>query len=300
MKKLLLVLSLFTMSLSLSACNKDNETLNLAKEQLTISTTLTSNISLPSTIKVEEETVNITWSSSNESVLSSKGIVNKQEKQDIQVILSAELEYNEVTNDKNFVVTVKQKEVEVETPVITISDFLELSLNEECVLEDVLVVSLTPKGFYVTDNTETLFVLEYDYASGVKIGDKVSLEGKRGDYYNLPQMKECTVDIVGTGTITLEPTAMSISDFLLLDPTNQSIYGCYEFTGTVDAGSNLYLRDGDDFVVIYDSSNADSYELLKSYDGQNVTIRVFTNNFHSSNNFWRVCFNDTAADITVN
>lgn len=108
MKKILFFISMFALCLTLTACDDTNAILNAAKEELSINTTLTENIDLPDTITIEENEVNITWSSSNTAVLTDEGVVTRQPKQNIEVILTATLEFEGTQLDVNFIVTVEQ------------------------------------------------------------------------------------------------------------------------------------------------------------------------------------------------
>ena len=106
------------------------------------------------------------------------------------------------------------------------------------------------QSFYITDYSGT--VLVYRAAgfkeSGAKLGDVVTVVGKRTAYKDTPQM--------GSGLfeeITHAVTKVTIAEFLTKED-NPDVY--YMVTGTVDeivneTYGNLYLRDGENRLYTY-------------------------------------------------
>jgi len=90
----------------------DTEAVELAKEELSLGDTqsITTNLTLPAT-GIHGTT--ITYSSSNESLLSDKGVVNRPEfgTGDVEVIVTATINKNDVSDTKSFTVIVKEEEL---------------------------------------------------------------------------------------------------------------------------------------------------------------------------------------------
>ena len=110
------------------------------------------------------------------------------------------------------------------------------------------------KSFYIKDYTgETLvYRAEGFLDSGIKVGDVVTVLGKRGAYKDSPQM------VNGSCVLKHAVKAVSIAEFLTM-PDDKNVY--YMVTGKISSllGSNgkendygnLYIKDGDNELYVY-------------------------------------------------
>lgn len=145
-----------------------------------------------------------------------------------------------------------QKGSIIEAPV---SDFLAAAVGDTQfrltgVVTDLYDSDSQGQSFYVTDYSGTALV--YRAAgfkeSGAKVGDVVTVVGKRGAYNNNPQMTSGTFE-----KINHTVTKVTIAEFLT-KPEDANTY--YMVTGTVDeianaTYGNVYIKDGDARLFSY-------------------------------------------------
>ena len=115
MKKLLTLL-LVLFSLFVVACEDEKDydiLMNKAIELINIPETVKEDITLPSSVTVEENVATIVWTSNSEAI-SNAGVVTRQE-EDVVVTLKAVITIDETVKEKEYTVTVPKKEAPVET-----------------------------------------------------------------------------------------------------------------------------------------------------------------------------------------
>ena len=105
-------------------------------------------------------------------------------------------------------------------------------------------------GFYIRDFSGETLVYKAEGFTGTeaKIGDIVTVSGKRGAYKDSPQMVSGTFEAVNYAV-----TEISIADFLTKEDSKE-VY--YMITGTIDeiandTYGNLYLTDGTNRLYVY-------------------------------------------------
>ncbi|RXI41140.1 hypothetical protein DP129_01785 [Clostridium tetani] len=91
------------------------------------------NLKLPT--KDDKNTVDITWSSSNESVISNDGVVKRSDK-DENAILTATLKKGSITKTKEFNIVVKAKEKDIQEELKLIANSLKIA-NEDSIEKDI-------------------------------------------------------------------------------------------------------------------------------------------------------------------
>ena len=136
----------------------------------------------------------------------------------------------------------------------TVAEFLEAEVGDTQYRMAGIVSNLyfykdNVAGFYIRDYSGEALVYKPENALAIepKIGDIVTVVGKRGAYKDSPQMVSCMVE-------DLKPvTEISIAEFLTKDD-DKNVY--YMVTGTVDeiandTYGNLYLADGNDRLYVY-------------------------------------------------
>ncbi len=157
----------------------DTEKVNFAKDNLDISYSgsdtyysVTRNVSLTS---YGLYNTNITWSSSNNSVLSSSGVVNRGSS-DISVTLTATISLNNITEYKTFYLTIKKEDVVVNEYTITYLNLKDgvINFNDHTYKDNETVIlydPILPGGFnyifvgWYTSLTGGYKVSSIDYGS---------------------------------------------------------------------------------------------------------------------------------------
>lgn len=106
------------------------------------------------------------------------------------------------------------------------------------------------KSFTIADYSGSVLIYRAEgfIESGAKVGDVVTVVGKRTSYKETPQMGTCTFE-----ELTHVVTPVSIAEFLTKED-NPNVY--YMVTGTLDeianpTYGNVYLKDGDTRVYVY-------------------------------------------------
>jgi len=78
MKKVVFIM--FLLLVALVGCNNQNSPDNILKKAsdlVTLPSTTTENLELPSTVNVDNQIVSITWESSNQAVITNDGVVQQ-------------------------------------------------------------------------------------------------------------------------------------------------------------------------------------------------------------------------------
>ena len=106
------------------------------------------------------------------------------------------------------------------------------------------------KSFTIADYSGSVLIYRAEgfIESGAKVGDVVTVVGKRTSYKETPQMGTCTFE-----ELTHAVTKVTIAEFLSKED-NPNVY--YMVTGTLDeianpTYGNVYLKDGDDRLYVY-------------------------------------------------
>lgn len=175
MKKLLSVLLITAIVFSISACTEDGdiepvikgeieltdfEKVSLLKDSITINNTdsIESNIQIP--LVDTENDVSISWSSSNESIISNLGIVQRPsfEEGDVTVTFTVSLSLGDSTDSKIFLVTVKA------LPKVDVIDSIDPidPVDEDCdgmmTLNGEAIVTITQGTYYKDPEVESEYL----------------------------------------------------------------------------------------------------------------------------------------------
>ncbi len=259
----------------------DDKILETVKNELTIDGDLnnvTTDIKL--TYSAYENKVQIVWTSSNTNVVDNYGNIVRQD-EDITVTLTATMTINQLTDTKEFIVIIKA----IET--MTIKEVLESNDDTNVVVRNIIVVSISKDGYYITDNTDIIFVYVGYSSITVQVNDKGLVEGTRATYNNLKQIKNATFTTVSTEVATLTATSISMEDYYSSD-----MNGYYAITGTLISSTVLEYNG----LTIELSSNSLSLDLLTTYIGKTITINLYSHIYKSSIAYFY--FNGTTLDIS--
>lgn len=148
--------------------------------------------------------------------------------------------------------TINQKGAIIECPI---ADFLaaEVGDSQYCltgVITELYASDKQGKSFYIADYSGQVLIYRAEgfIEAGAKVGDVVTVVGKRGAYKETPQMVSGTFE-----SLDHVVTPVTIAEFLT-KPDNKDVY--YMVTGTLDeiandTYGNVYLKDGDDRLYVY-------------------------------------------------
>jgi DNA/RNA endonuclease YhcR with UshA esterase domain len=148
--------------------------------------------------------------------------------------------------------TIYQSGAIIECPI---ADFLAAEVGDTQFRLTGVITSLYEsdkqgKSFYIADYSGTVLVYRAEgfIEAGAKVGDVVTVVGKRGAYKDTPQMVNGTFEVL---THTVE--AVSLTEFLAKEPAADKFY---KIGGTIDEIANdqygnLYLTDGTERVYVY-------------------------------------------------
>ena len=148
--------------------------------------------------------------------------------------------------------TINQEGAILEVPV---ADFLAAEVGDTQfritgVITELYASDKQGKSFYISDYSGKMLVYRAEgfIESGAKVGDVVTVVGKRGAYKDSPQMVEGNFE-----DLKFAVTEVSLSEFLAKKP-QADVY--YRISGTIkeivnDQYGNLYLTDGKEEVYVY-------------------------------------------------
>ena len=148
--------------------------------------------------------------------------------------------------------TINQKGAIIEGPI---SDFLAAEVGDTQyrltgVITELYASDKQGKSFYIADYSGQALIYRAEgfIEAGAKVGDVVTVVGKRGAYKDSPQMVEGTFE-----SLDHVVTPVTIAEFLT-KADDKNVY--YMVTGTLDeiandTYGNVYLKDGDDRLYVY-------------------------------------------------
>jgi hypothetical protein len=148
--------------------------------------------------------------------------------------------------------TINQKGAIIECPI---ADFLAAEVGDSQyrltgVITELYASDKQGKSFYIADYSGQVLIYRAEgfIEAGAKVGDVVTVVGKRGAYKETPQMVSGTFESLDHVVIPV-----TIAEFLT-KPDNKDVY--YMVTGTLDeiandTYGNVYLKDGNDRLYVY-------------------------------------------------
>ena len=148
--------------------------------------------------------------------------------------------------------TIYQSGAIIECPI---ADFLAAEVGDTQfrltgVITELYASDKQGKSFYIADYSSTVLVYRAEgfIEAGAKVGDVVTVVGKRGAYKDIPQMVNGTFEV-----LTHAVEAVSLTEFLAKEPAADKFY---KIGGTIDEIANdqygnLYLTDGTERVYVY-------------------------------------------------
>lgn len=257
----------------------DKEKVDAAKSAVVIPNQTNKDINLPT----ELQGVQITWSSNNPDVLSNTGIINPQD-ENVEVTLTATFKLGNITETKTYKVTVLSKPVEGNKIINAINS----SVGDIVTIEGV-ITALVGNSAYIQDETGG-FYLYFDSRGNenIKVGNKVKVTGKRGEYEGLRQLvhpsktETMTVEVIQeNATLPAVKEFSKIADLIAQDLQGQLV----KLTGLTvtklsdkdkNDGYTVYATDGTNEIQIridgYTKNNNNYTESTTFTVGQIISV----------------------------
>jgi hypothetical protein len=309
MKKILTLALLLIASITLVACGEttdgemsDADKVEEARASLLLGglDQVKANMNLPT---AGRNGTTISWESSDPSVISNTGEVTRpaEGEGNVEVTLTATITLNDESATREFVAVVIQEEPS--NTFDSIATLHETSAKNDVVEFQGIVSSVFNGGYFLTDGTDVIGIYG-QLAEEVNVGDEIYVKGSYASYYTLFQISDVTVeDILSSGNpVDLDVTNTTIPGILAEDSSDKLIHGKhYNIIGTVELRgeyNNVWLYTGDEAVVIYYESPADSIAALEAVVGETIAIDVVYYTDHPVDGL-RVVFQGGASDITL-
>lgn len=288
----------------------DTEAVAAAKDSFSESA-LNSSITTDFTVgTTNANDVVISYESSNTNVLSFDGgaaTVTRPAATEEDATVKVTVTFTRGEETDTLTVEVKVLKMPVITTV-TIAEYYEGAKNDWFLLENVVVVGVGTRGYYVTDGTNNMFISTYydstnTPSSSLLVGTKINLTVQKSSYYNQVQGISSSFEVVSNdNSFTEVTTTLTILELKALNDAVSSYYStAYTLTGTVVSESdNYYLEDASgNRVQIHYHSNATSYNVIKTLEGAEITLTLYMNSYNSSTSIPSLFFYGTLEDITV-
>lgn len=164
--------------------------------------------------------------------------------------------------------------------------------NNSDVAVDGTVFGKTSEGFYVSDNTGSIFVLS---SETVNKGDDYKIQGKYVLRNGEPVVNYAQLEKVSQGNKTLTATKSTVSEIAAKDAADKTAYAkYYEVVAVVSKDeANRYILTEDSVRVIVESKSDAS--ALEKWIGSKVQLNVVT--YAKTSEGWSVSFVDDADSV---
>lgn len=322
MKKFLSFIAVVFLCAFLVACDKPNDNDSLSKEKIekvkeelfkdVDLTNVTENLNFASKIN----DVELTYSSSNETVISNTGVVTQQDT-NVDVDITVNFLCDGLKDSKIYKATVSGKSID--TSFMDIKNVKELGVTEEVKVKGIVsrIINGTeknvPTGFYVFDKTDAIYVYSPKYAAELKAGDEVEIVGNYTKYID-DQSTSIAASLGYTGARQIVPTDVkvvssnnslittgvkqsSIAELSKIPVSTNITSNVYEVVARINKSQgngfvNYYFNDlnGVNSFYAYTTANGKDLGWLEQYDGEvhKCIIAVQNCKMSASGSFWRI------------
>ncbi len=325
MKKIFIVMAVFFISLSLSACGESEaeRIVEEARASLLIYDTDISQIRGSFNVPLEARGgVEVSWEVSDENLLElgdiyegdireQRIIVHRPEEEGNHqdITLTATLTYEDVTATREY-----EGRVMAQVPTTVYDSFDDL-YNEASVGDDVVVrgvvVARVGSGYFVSDGTYVLSVFQ---GGNFDLGDELEITGSYARWNSLYQISgPDEEELISSGNdYNLDATPLSFADlydedtFDTSDPRTHGVL--HNLEGIVVRGdlagsgyTNYYLQDVEDpsrFFLFTHYSRSQALDYLADYQGEYVSIDVRLYANHARDGFL-MFFDEADANVEV-
>lgn len=247
------------------------------------------------------ENAKLSYTSSNEAVVAFKTSGGKTVMECLstgKATVTITGSYGGKTYEQKVEISAEIAKEEVKAP--TVAEVIAAQVGNEVTVKGVVGPSLVNKvGFYLIDDTGVIAVLTDEATMAtVQIGHEVVLKGVRhintkggSGYHGQTCIKDATVVTNNYGSHDYSTKSfggdISVSEFYNLDVSKDFSTHVYTMKATVVLEeskyyTNIYLSDGTTKVRLY-CSNANQYNWLKAFAGQEVTVEIAPCNWNDKN-----------------
>lgn len=314
MKKVFVLITLFLMFIGLTACTTPKSEETLVEEAIAECFKDVDLSKVESNLEFKKQIgeVSVSYLSSNENVISNEGVVKRQN-EDVIVELTVNFTKNTYNKEKVYVITV------VAQSNMTIAEVKQCSVDTNVKTTGIVAYVVygteknVPVGFYVFDETDSIYVHSSEYAESVKVGNRVYIEGKFTKY--IDANSTTAAEKAGyTGARQIVPTLVendnqihevpssfieeaSIANLCLIPVSENITSNVYKVVAKINKSVgngfvNYYFNDlnGVDSYYAYTTANGKDLAWLDEYDGsvRECLVAVHNCKLSASGNFWRI------------
>ncbi|MDD3171279.1 MAG: hypothetical protein PHO86_03040 [Bacilli bacterium] len=143
---------------------------------------------------------------------------------------------------------------EVTTPIVneptagavTVAAVIAAEKDAAVTVDAVVKYIYSGNGIVIEDATGSIYVYGKTI-SGVKVGDKVSVTGTKGEYKEAPQIANPTVTVKATGTYTYTYEVTTLAELNAMSYEDKTIFGkVFKIVGTpVASGNFINIKSGE-------------------------------------------------------
>ena len=314
MKKVFVFLALVLASLGMTACVVQNNAQTAVKDAMVecFKDVDLSKVEANLEFKTKLGEVTLSYMSSDENVISNEGIVNRQT-ENVTIEITVTFTKDDYSEKKVYSVTVLAK------GKTTIQEVKQCNNGEAIVVEGIVAYVVygteknVPVGFYIFDETDSIYVHSSSYAETVKVGNFVHIQGEFTKY--IDANSTTSAEKAGyTGAKQIIPTTLtndnqihsvptsfiqetSIADLCMIPVSENITSNVYKVVANIhkSVGNgfvNYYFNDlnGVNSYYAYTTANGKDLAWLEEYDGsvRECLIAVHNCKLSASGNFWRI------------
>lgn len=239
------------------------EILNAAINSLTVPTSVEADFDL--TVRAAGG-VTIAWTSNNSAITidQSRATVTRSRTGDVDVTLTAIASLGEKSSDpKSFTVTVKKLDITLPEGTITVKQAREAAIGSNVTVAGYVSAfvggvststnTYSPNGFYLTDETQTIYVFGYQVANKVSRGDFICITATVASYSDTVQLS--SPNLVNDAVISSNNEIPDPASYAITGKTIGEIYNPTENPGI---GGNTYILEC--YIITYSGSgNSGTY-----------------------------------------
>lgn len=213
----------------------------------------------------------ISWESSNVDAISIDGstaTVHRSREGDIDVVLTAVAKLNNKESaPKEFKVKVLKQVVELPEGTITVKQAKESEVGVTVTVSGVVSAHVggvynsnySANGFYLSDETETIYVYGYMVANTVERGDLICITATVAEYKGAIQLSSPTLvndSVISKNNAIPDPSGYAVQGTTIPDLTP---------TTYADAAGKTFIFDC--YIITYSGTNYTNYEVSTELSG---------------------------------
>ena len=189
-------------------------------------------------------------------------------------------------------VTITQAKKIDENAVTDLSEILKSADNTAVEIRNVIVSAVENKNYIVTDGVTPLYINANSTSHGMKVGDKVNVNGTFKWYYGLAEIASPTATVLSSNNDVLYGEALDITGAAInAYETQSNSYPFYaKFKGTLGVNGNYYQFTMDGANTYVSLSNLSDANKALFTDGETATVYGYYTGYQSKNKFHQFVF----------